>query len=57
MKARAENCARAKQARISYESGVRLARVNEKGEREMVDDAARATELKRIKAIIDADCK
>jgi hypothetical protein len=36
---------------------VRLARVNEKGEREMVDDAARATELKRIKAIIDADCK
>jgi hypothetical protein len=57
VKARVENCARAKQARISYESGVRLARVNEKGEREMVGDADRASELKRIKAIIDTDCK
>jgi hypothetical protein len=36
---------------------VRLARVNEKGEREMVGDADRASELKRIKAIIDTDCK
>ena len=56
VKARSENCARAKQARATYASGQRLARINEKGEREIVDDAARNAELKRIDAIIQSDC-
>ncbi len=56
-KAKVENCARTKQAKSSYESGMRIARTNEKGEREILDDAARASELKRIHAIIDSDCQ
>ena len=57
IKARIENCARAKQAKANFDSGVRISRINEKGEREVLDDAARATELKRIQSIVDADCK
>jgi hypothetical protein len=56
-KAKIENCARTKQAKSSYESGIRIARTNEKGEREILDDAARASELKRIQSIIDSDCQ
>ena len=57
MKARIENCARAKQARTTYDSGVRVARTNAAGEREVMDDATRAAEVKRIQAVIDSDCK
>lgn len=57
LKAKVENCARAKQAKVSVGSGMRMARTNEKGEREVLDDAARAAELKRIQSIIDSDCK
>lgn len=56
-KTRAENCNRAKLAKSGLDSGVRLARINAQGEREILDDAARAAESKRIQAIIDADCK
>lgn len=55
--AKAENCARAKQSKATYDSGIRIARTNEKGEREMLDESARAAESKRIQAIIDSDCK
>src|ERR1035437_5177913 len=57
LKARIENCARAKQSKINYESGMRMARTNEKGEREVLDDATRGAELKRIQAIINSDCQ
>lgn len=57
LKARVENCARAKQAKATFDSGVRVARTNEKGEREVMDEAARATEMKRIQSIVDADCR
>jgi hypothetical protein len=56
LKAKVENCARAKQAKASFTSGIRIARTNEKGEREVLDDAARTAELKRIQSIIDSDC-
>jgi hypothetical protein len=56
-KAQIENCARAKQAKITFESGVRIGRTNAAGEKEFMDDAARAAELKRIQSIIDRDCK
>jgi hypothetical protein len=56
-KARIENCARAKQAKTTYDSGLRISRTNANGEKEILDDTARAAELKRIQAIIDSDCK
>lgn len=56
-KAKIENCARAKQAKASFDSGVRISRTNAAGEREFLDDAARAGELQRIQGIITSDCK
>ncbi|APW44799.1 DUF4124 domain-containing protein [Rhodoferax saidenbachensis] len=56
-KAKIENCARAKQAKATFDSGVRMSRTNAKGEREIMDDAAREAEGKRIHAIITADCQ
>ncbi len=57
LKAKIENCARAKQAKSSFASGLRISRTNEKGERETMDDAARASEMKRVQSVIDSDCK
>lgn len=56
-KERVENCARAKQSKTTLESGVRMSRVNAAGEKEFVDDATRAEELKRVLAIVARDCK
>lgn len=56
LKAKIENCALAKQAKTTFDSGIRIARTNEKGEREVMDDVARAAELKRIQSIIHSDC-
>lgn len=53
---RADNCARARQAKAALESGTRMARINEKGEREYFDDAMRANESQRIQGIIESDC-
>jgi hypothetical protein len=54
---RAENCARAKAAVRTYDSGVRIGRINEKGEREFLDDKQRADEARRAKDAVAADCK
>lgn len=54
---RAGNCARAKRSKASFDSGARIARTNDKGEREYLDDATRAAEAKRLEAIIGKDCK
>jgi hypothetical protein len=56
-KAKIENCARSKQAQATFDSGVRISRTNASGEREVMDDATRAAELKRIQAVIASDCK
>ncbi len=56
-KAKADNCLRARQAQQGLESGIRLSRINSQGEREVMDDAARAAEAKRIQAVVDSDCK
>lgn len=55
--AKIENCARAKQAKVTFDSGMRISQINAKGEREVLDDAARASEVKRIQSIINSDCK
>jgi len=55
--AKADNCARAKEQLRSIDSGMRLARTNEKGEREILDDQQRAQEAKRTRDIIASDCR
>ncbi len=54
---KADNCARAKQGKATFDSGIRVARVNAQGEREIMDDKARAAEAQRIQSVIDSDCK
>lgn len=56
-KIKAENCERARQGKATFDSGIRVAKVNAKGEREIMDDAARAAEQKRLQSIIESDCK
>ena len=57
VKAKAENCDRAKTSLATLQSGVRIASVNTKGEREIFDDAKRSLETKRAQEAIDASCK
>ncbi len=54
---RAENCKRARTQVTTLESGIRVARVNAKGEREMLDDSSRAEELKVARAVVAGDCR
>lgn len=54
--ARAENCDRAKRAKATLDSGVRIATTNAKGEREILDDKARRAEVQRIDETIRTDC-
>lgn len=56
-KLRADNCERAKRSKASFDSGVRISTTNTKGEREILDDAQRAAETKRLEKIIANDCK
>ncbi len=55
-KAKIESCARAKQAKATFDSGVRIARINAAGEKEFMEDDARAAEVKRINGILAKDC-
>ena len=54
--AKADNCERVKKGQASLLSGVRIAVINAKGEREFMDDNARLTETRRLQAIADNDC-
>ena len=56
-KIKATNCEKAKANQALLDSGVRIAVTNAKGEREYLDDAARATEQRRIRAAMDANCR
>lgn len=53
---KADNCQRARLAQKTLDSGVRLSQINIRGEREVMDDAARAAETKRIRSIVESDC-
>src|SRR4051812_2696795 len=55
-KARADNCARAKTAKATLDSGIRLTQANAKGETEIMDDNARAAESRRLSAAIANNC-
>ncbi|MEO5733246.1 MAG: DUF4124 domain-containing protein [Rubrivivax sp.] len=54
---RAENCRRARGAQAALESGQRMARTNEKGEREVLDDRGRAEELRQARTVVESDCR
>jgi Domain of unknown function (DUF4124) len=55
--AKADNCNRARQAKVGLDSGTRISRINDKGEREFLDDSARAAESQRNQSTIDSDCR
>ena len=54
---KADNCARARSQLRTLDSGIRVTRTNDKGEREFLDDQQRADETKHAKDAIAADCK
>jgi hypothetical protein len=53
---KADNCKRAQAALRTLDSGTRLTRVNEKGEREFLDDSQRASERQRAQDMVTSNC-
>jgi hypothetical protein len=53
---KAENCTRAREAARNMDSGIRVARANAQGEREILDDAQRAAESKKAHDAMAQDC-
>lgn len=54
---KATNCEKARANQAVMDSGVRVSITNAKGEREILDDAARAAEQKKIRTVIETNCK
>ena len=54
---RAENCRGARSHLLALESGQRIARTNDKGEREVLDDKGRADEQRRAREVVASDCR
>ena len=54
---RAENCQRARNQLATLESGQRIARMNDKGEREFLDDKAISDEARGARGVIASDCR
>jgi Domain of unknown function (DUF4124) len=54
---RAENCQRARSHLAALEGGQRIARLNDKGEREVLDDKGRNEELRQARELIASDCR
>jgi len=42
---------------VALEGGQRMARINDKGERENLDDNARADEMRRAREVIASECR
>lgn len=55
--AKADNCSRARAHMRTLEEGIRMVRTNANGEREVLDDKARAEEKSRAREVIASDCK
>ncbi len=53
---KASNCDKARKSQTLMDSGVRVSITNAKGEREILDDAARAAEQKKIRTVIEQNC-
>ena len=56
-KAKQENCERARAGKALMESGVRVSMTNANGQREVLEDAGRAEQQKRIQQSVDANCR
>ena len=56
-KTKQDNCDRAKVALVTLQSGVRVVTINATGEREVMDDAKRAGETRRVKEAADVSCQ
>lgn len=54
---KATNCDTARKNQALMDSGVRVSTTNTKGEREILDDASRAAEQKKIRTVIEQNCK
>jgi hypothetical protein len=54
---RAENCRIARGQLATLESGVRVVRTNDKGEREVLEDAGRNEEMRRAREVIASECR
>lgn len=54
---RIESCNRAREALRQLESGMRIARVNDKGEREVLDDQAINAEIQRARGVAASECR
>ena len=54
---RAENCRSARSHLAALDTGQRIARYNDKGEREILDDKQRASETRRARDVIASDCR
>ncbi|HZF78521.1 MAG TPA: DUF4124 domain-containing protein [Rubrivivax sp.] len=54
---RADNCRRARSQLAALDSGQRIARVNDKGEREILDDRGRADETRLAREVVTSDCR
>ena len=53
---KAGNCDRAKRELATLQSGMRIAQVNAKGEREYMSDSGRQAESQRVQEVIASDC-
>lgn len=54
---RAENCQRARSQLATLDSGSRIVRMDARGERVVLDDAARAREAAEARGVIASDCR
>jgi hypothetical protein len=54
---RADNCRAARGHLAALETGQRIARTNDKGEREVLDDKGRAEEQRRAREVVASDCR
>ena len=54
---RADNCKRARHYAETLNSGIRMTRLNDKGEQEYLDDSQRAAEMQRARQTIDSECR
>jgi hypothetical protein len=54
---RKDNCQRAREQLATLDSGQRIARIKADGEREILDDEARAKETRRAREAIASDCR
>jgi len=54
---RAQNCRSARSQLAALDSGQRIARIDDKGERVILDDKQRAEEMRRARQVIASDCR